>query len=44
MYEISKSGTVLRKIDPDAMVLLLPEGRMKRANGLDADEVAVTAS
>ena len=27
---------VLRKIDPDAMVLLLPEGRMKRANGLDA--------
>ena len=27
---------VLRQIDPDAMVLLLPEGRMKRANGLDS--------
>ena len=27
---------VLRKIDPDAMVLILPEGRMKRPNGLDA--------
>lgn len=27
---------VLRKIDPDAMVVILPEGRMKRANGLDA--------
>ena len=26
---------VLRKIDPDSMVLLAPEGRMKRANGLD---------
>lgn len=27
---------VLRQIDPDAMVALLPEGRMKRANGLDS--------
>ena len=26
---------VLRQIDPDAMVIILPEGRMKRANGLD---------
>ncbi|HEX5719485.1 MAG TPA: hypothetical protein VF179_25210 [Thermoanaerobaculia bacterium] len=28
---------VLRKIDPDAMVAILPEGRMKRANGLDSE-------
>lgn len=28
--------TVLQKIDPDSMVLILPEGRMKRANGLDS--------
>lgn len=28
---------VLRQIDPDAMVIILPEGRMKRANGLDAE-------
>jgi hypothetical protein len=27
---------VLRQIDPDAMVAILPEGRMKRANGLDS--------
>lgn len=27
---------VLRKIDPDAMVLILPEGRMKRPGGMDA--------
>lgn len=27
---------VLAEIDPDAMVILFPEGRMKRANGLDA--------
>ena len=27
---------VLESIDPDAMVLILPEGRMKRATGLDA--------
>jgi hypothetical protein len=27
---------VLRQIDPDAMVMILPEGRMKRANGLDS--------
>jgi hypothetical protein len=26
---------VLEKIDPDSMVIILPEGRMKRANGLD---------
>ena len=26
---------VLRKIDPDSMVVIAPEGRMKRANGLD---------
>ena len=26
---------VLRKIDPQSMVVLAPEGRMKRANGLD---------
>jgi len=28
---------VLRRIDPDAMVTILPEGRMKRANGLDLE-------
>jgi hypothetical protein len=28
---------VLRRIDPDAMVVILPEGRMKRANGLDSE-------
>jgi hypothetical protein len=27
---------VLQKIDPDSMVVILPEGRMMRANGLDA--------
>ena len=27
---------VLQKIDPKSMVIILPEGRMKRANGLDA--------
>ena len=27
---------VLRKIDPESMVVLLPEGRMMRTNGLDA--------
>jgi hypothetical protein len=26
---------VLQKIDPDSMVVIAPEGRMKRANGLD---------
>ncbi|HVT45497.1 MAG TPA: hypothetical protein VMT00_14045 [Thermoanaerobaculia bacterium] len=26
---------VLRKIDPDSMIIILPEGRMMRANGLD---------
>jgi hypothetical protein len=28
---------VLRRIDPDAMVVILPEGRMMRANGLDSE-------
>jgi hypothetical protein len=28
---------VLEQIDPDAMVILAPEGRMKRANGLDSE-------
>ncbi|HET9226141.1 MAG TPA: hypothetical protein VFR31_05710 [Thermoanaerobaculia bacterium] len=28
---------VLQTIDPDAMVAILPEGRMKRANGLDSE-------
>lgn len=33
---------VLREIDPDAMVVILPEGRMKRANGLDAQGKPMT--
>ncbi len=33
---------VLRQIDPDAMVALLPEGRMKRANGLDSQGKAMS--
>lgn len=33
---------VLREIDPDAMVALLPEGRMKRANGLDSEGKPMT--
>lgn len=33
---------VLRQIDPDAMVVILPEGRMKRANGLDAEGKPMT--
>ena len=33
---------VLRQIDPDAMVVILPEGRMKRASGLDADGKPMT--
>jgi len=28
---------VLDRIDPDAMVVILPEGRMKRASGLDSE-------
>jgi hypothetical protein len=28
--------TVLSRIDPDSMVLILPEGRMMRSNGLDS--------
>lgn len=33
---------VLRMIDPDAMVVIAPEGRMKRASGLDADGKPMT--
>jgi hypothetical protein len=33
---------VLRQIDPDAMVIILPEGRMKRANGLDSQGKPMT--
>jgi hypothetical protein len=33
---------VLRRIDPDAMVAILPEGRMKRANGLDSEGKPMT--
>ncbi|MFY9825425.1 MAG: hypothetical protein WAM82_28880 [Thermoanaerobaculia bacterium] len=33
---------MLREIDPDAMVLILPEGRMKRATGLDAQGKPMT--
>jgi 1-acyl-sn-glycerol-3-phosphate acyltransferase len=33
---------VLREIDPDAMVLILPEGRMKRATGLDSEGKPMT--
>ncbi len=33
---------VLQRIDPDAMVVIAPEGRMKRANGLDADGKPMT--
>ncbi len=33
---------VLRQIDPDAMVVILPEGRMKRASGLDAEGKPMT--
>jgi hypothetical protein len=29
--------TVLQKIDPKSMVVIAPEGRMKRANGLDSN-------
>jgi hypothetical protein len=29
--------SVLRKIDPQSMVVIAPEGRMKRANGLDVN-------
>jgi hypothetical protein len=29
--------SVLTRIDPDSMVIILPEGRMMRPNGLDAD-------
>jgi hypothetical protein len=34
---------VLRTIDPDAMVIILPEGRMKRASGLDSEGKPMTA-
>ena len=33
---------VLRQIDPDAMVIILPEGRMKRATGLDSEGKPMT--
>ena len=33
---------VLRQIDPDAMVIILPEGRMKRATGLDSQGKPMT--
>ena len=33
---------VLAHIDPDAMVIILPEGRMKRANGLDSEGKPMT--
>jgi hypothetical protein len=33
---------VLREIDPDGMVMILPEGRMKRATGLDAQGKPMT--
>ena len=33
---------VLRQIDPDAMVVILPEGRMKRATGLDSEGKPMT--
>jgi len=33
---------VLARIDPDAMVVILPEGRMKRANGLDSERRPMT--
>lgn len=33
---------VLDSIDPDSMILILPEGRMKRANGLDANGQPLT--
>jgi hypothetical protein len=29
--------TVLRRIDPDSMIIIAPEGRMKRSTGLDKD-------
>jgi hypothetical protein len=34
---------VLRKIEDDSMVIILPEGRMRRANGLDRDGKPMTA-
>ncbi len=33
---------VLETIDPDAMVIIAPEGRMKRANGLDSEGKPMT--
>ena len=33
---------VLATIDPDSMVLILPEGRMKRLNGLDSNGQPMT--
>jgi 1-acyl-sn-glycerol-3-phosphate acyltransferase len=34
--------SVLARIDPDSMVIILPEGRMKRPNGLDANGQPMT--
>lgn len=34
--------TLLRKIDPDSMVVILPEGRMMRQDGLDASGQPMT--
>jgi hypothetical protein len=34
--------SVLRRIDPDSMVLILPEGRMMRRSGLDAEGQPMT--
>lgn len=35
-------SAVLQRIDPDSMVIILPEGRMKRANGLDLNGQPMT--
>jgi len=34
---------VLNKVDPHSMIIILPEGRMKRANGLDLNGNPMTA-
>lgn len=34
--------SVLERIDPDSMVIILPEGRMKRLNGLDSHGLPMT--
>lgn len=35
--------TVLKRIDPESTVIILPEGRMRRANGLDMNGQPMTA-